>query len=55
MTDGERHHDLGAAVIEYEHLRKVFPALGYATTALPKCGVGERADIVLQMLATRAP
>ena len=50
ITDQERRHDFEEAMIEYEHLLKVCPTLGYETVALAKVGVAERADFVLQML-----
>jgi predicted ATPase len=51
VTDTERRHDLEAAIIEYNHLLRVYPSLGYEVFVLPKAGVPERADIVLHTLA----
>lgn len=50
VTDQERRHDFEEAMIEYQHLLKLFPALGYETIALAKVGVEERADFLLQTL-----
>lgn len=50
VTDQERRQDFGQAVIEYRHLLKVFPALGYQLTLLPKLAVAARADFVLKVL-----
>lgn len=33
--------------MEYEHLLRVYPALGYDVTMLPKVPVAHRADLVL--------
>jgi predicted ATPase len=51
VADQERRQDLIEAIAEYDHLLKVFPALGYHVTLLPKVGVTERADFVLHTLA----
>jgi predicted ATPase len=51
LTDAERRHSLDTAIIEYTHLLNVYPLLGYEVTILPKLGVPERADFVLQALA----
>jgi predicted ATPase len=50
-TDGERRHDLGAALAEYDRLASAYPSLGYEVIVLPKVGVPERADFILHMLA----
>ena len=50
QTDRERRHNFNDAVTEYEHLRELFPALGYRVTILPKIDVTERADFMLQIL-----
>jgi predicted ATPase len=52
VTDPERRHGLDEALGEYERLLKVYPALGYHLTILPKLGVAERADFVLDALAS---
>lgn len=48
--DGERRHDLAAAVAEYERLLKAYRELGYETVVLPKVTVEERVDLVLDRL-----
>jgi predicted ATPase len=50
QTDLERRHNLNEAITEYEHLRELFPTLGYRVTLLPRIGVTERADFVLRIL-----
>ena len=47
-TDGERRHDLEAAIPEYHRLLEVYPSLGYEVTILPKISVAERADLLLR-------
>jgi predicted ATPase len=49
-TDGERHHDLQDAIAEYDRLSSDYPSLGYEVLTLPKVGISERADFVLDML-----
>jgi predicted ATPase len=49
-TDGERRHDLDAARSEYARLLEAYPLLGYEVSLLPKTGVAERAEFVLNML-----
>lgn len=49
-TDGERRHDLAAAVAEYERLLKAYRELGYETVVLPKVTVEECVDLVLDRL-----
>jgi len=51
--DTERRHDMDAALIEFERLQHAYPALGYAVSLLPKVGVAQRADFVLDTLAGR--
>ncbi|HEY2049737.1 MAG TPA: AAA family ATPase [Caulobacteraceae bacterium] len=53
-TDAERRHDLEAALPEYDRLLRVYPALGYEVTILPKDAVSARADHVLSTLAANA-
>ncbi len=48
--DRERRHDFTAAVVEYDRLSAVYPALGYEVHVLPKIGVEERADSVCSVL-----
>jgi predicted ATPase len=50
VTDGERQHDLSAAVEEYERLLRDYSYLGYETIILPKLSVPERADFILGRL-----
>jgi predicted ATPase len=51
--DTERRHGFDAAVAEYRRLLELYPSLGYEVTILPKIGVAERADFVLDRLAPR--
>ena len=53
VQDAERRHDINAAQIEFERLERTYPALGYKVLLLPKTGVKERADFVLETLADR--
>jgi predicted ATPase len=50
VTDTERRHGFDAALPEYRRLLEVYPSLGYAVFILPKTGVGERAEFVLERL-----
>jgi predicted ATPase len=52
-VDTERRHGFDAAVAEYRRLLDVYPSLGYEVTKLPKIGVAERAEFVLDSLAPR--
>ncbi len=54
-NDGERRHGLDAAMAEYSRLRESYSLLGYEVLILPKVGVAERADIVLDVIANSAP
>jgi len=47
VTDRERRHGLDAAIADYSRLLKVYPSLGYEVFVLPKVGVAERVDFVL--------
>lgn len=47
VTDAERKHGLEEARIEYDHLARRLPDLGYAVEFLPKIAVEGRADFVL--------
>jgi predicted ATPase len=49
-TDEERRHGLETALAEYTRLREAYPSLGYEVLILPKVGVAERADFVLNNL-----
>jgi predicted ATPase len=51
VTDAERRHGFDAALAEYSRLLEVYPALGYQIVVLPKTGVAERADHVLNALS----
>lgn len=55
MRDEERRHDMDAALAEFERLQHAYPMLGYTISPLPKIGVAERADFVLETLANRRP
>jgi predicted ATPase len=48
--DGERRHDLDAAIAEYDRLVRTYPTLGYEVIMLPKASVTERADFILDTL-----
>ena len=48
--DSMRRHDFDAAVVEYEHLALLLPALGYEPVELPLVSVEKRADFVLANL-----
>jgi predicted ATPase len=52
LTNDERRHDFNAAVGEYDRLLEVYPSLGYEVYILPKVGISERADYVLQLLGS---
>lgn len=49
-TDSERRHALEDAIGEYDRLSIDYPALGYEILTLPKVGVSERADFILDVL-----
>jgi predicted ATPase len=51
VTDRERRHGLDAAIAEYSRLLEVYPSLGYEVSVLPKVGMAEQADFVLDALA----
>jgi len=51
VTDRERRHGLDAAIAEYSRLLEAYSSLGYEVSVLPKVGVAERADFVLDALA----
>ncbi len=50
VTDSERQHGLAQAEVEYNRLRREYPALGYEIVLLPKVSVTERADFVERIL-----
>jgi predicted ATPase len=49
-TDRERRHGLDLALAEYSRLLETYPSLGYEVLILPKVGVSERADFILNTL-----
>lgn len=51
-NDAERQHDLQEAIEEYERLLSAFASLGYALEVLPKTGVAQRADFVIERLTS---
>lgn len=53
--DVERRHDMSTALAEFERLRQVYPAQGYAVSLLPRVSVAKRADFVLGALVARRP
>lgn len=53
--DADRRHDLNDAIAEYERLSHAYPSLGYDVLLLPKVGVAERADFVLNALSGACP
>lgn len=52
VSDHERRHGLEDAILEYDRLLTAYGALGYETIVLPKLGVSDRADFVLNLLRT---
>jgi predicted ATPase len=48
--DAERRHGLQEAIEEYERLLVAFSSLGYTIEVLPKVGVSQRADNIIQSL-----
>lgn len=50
IQDRERRHDLEAAIAEYLRLLGAYPSLGYDVSILPKTGVAQRADFILDTL-----
>jgi predicted ATPase len=50
-TDPERRHCFKSALEEYHRSIDVYPSLGYEVSILPKVGVAERADFILNALA----
>ena len=49
--DGDRRHDLTAAVEEFERLKAALVDLGYSTCLLPKASVSQRAEFLLGKLS----
>ena len=52
MTDRERRHGLDRALAEYCRLLELYPSFSYEVSVLPKVGVTERADFVLDTLGS---
>ncbi|MDT9600660.1 AAA family ATPase [Sphingosinicella rhizophila] len=52
-TDDARLHSLDEAVAEYDRLLPAYRDLGYDITFLPKIGIEDRADFVVERLAMR--
>jgi predicted ATPase len=50
IQDKERRHSLDSAMAEYSRLLSAYPSLGYDLAIVPKVGVRERADFVLDTL-----
>ena len=50
VRDPERRHDIDAALVEYSRLLRAFSSLEYEISVIPKIGVSERADFVLDIL-----
>jgi predicted ATPase len=51
-TDPERRPGLDVTLAEYSRLLETYPSLGYEVLILPKVGVSERADFILNTLET---
>ncbi len=49
--DSQRKHSFDEAVIEFDHLRLIYPQYGYAVTELPKGSVAQRADYLATVIA----
>lgn len=49
-TDSERQHDFTAATDEYARLLDAYERLGYEIAILPKAGIADRADFVIDRL-----
>jgi predicted ATPase len=50
VTDPERRHGVGAALAEYPRLLEAYAFLDYEVFVVPKVGVVERADFILNAL-----
>jgi predicted ATPase len=50
VNDSDRQHGLQEAIAEYERLLVAYASLGYAIEVLPKVGVDQRADIIIEGL-----
>jgi len=50
VTDPERRHGIGTALAEYSRLLEAYASLGYEVLVVPKVGVVERADFILNAL-----
>ena len=49
-TDAQRRHQFEDAIAEYDRLLRDYPSLGYDVVILPKIGISERADFILDTL-----
>jgi len=49
-VDEQRRHGFAEAVAEYTHLEATYKTLGYDVRILPRAGVADRTDFVLQAL-----
>jgi predicted ATPase len=54
-NDPERRHSLDEATGEYARLLEAYSHLGYETLILPRTGVAERADLILDALTGAVP
>ena len=50
VSDADRPHGLQEAIAEYDRLLAAYGSLEYDVEVLPRIGVAERADIILQSL-----
>ena len=50
VQDVERRHGLEEAIAEYERLLMAYSSFGYRRVVLPKTGVSERVDLILEHL-----
>lgn len=54
VTDNERRHGFEDAVKEYQRLRRDYVDLGYDVVILPKAGIDDRVEFVLNELECKA-
>ncbi|OWV77930.1 ATPase [Rhizobium sp. R634] len=52
-SDPERRHGFDEAVAEYDRLAATYPALGYEVVILPKIGVADRVNFILDRLTAK--
>jgi len=55
VNDADRQHGLQEGIDEYERLLVAFSSLGYTAEVLPKIGVAQRADIIIECLGLAWP